>query len=78
MTVHAAFADPDDSDPFPAGSIVLRARAEGGTGMIGDATRVVRPGGTAFGRPYQWWRGRGEGPVRIGPDGVATAGGDPA
>ena len=41
----AIFADSDE--------IEVRGRAEGPGGTIGDALRVVRPGGSAFGKTYE-------------------------
>lgn len=35
--------------------VLLRARAEGDGGLVGDAAWAVRPGGAMFGVPYAWW-----------------------
>jgi hypothetical protein len=51
--------------------VLLLARAEDPDGLIGDMHVEVRPGQTAFGQTYDWWRAR-SGAVEIDPDGTAT------
>lgn len=55
MTVHIAERQPD--------RIVLRVRAEG-DGLIGDMTKIVRPGEKVFGLTFEQWQ-EAESPVEI-------------
>jgi len=52
MTVHLILAD---------GEVIVRARAEGPAGQLGDLIRIVRPGETVLGYSYEELRALGDG-----------------
>lgn len=46
--------------------VTVLARAES-PGIIGDAIWEIKPGESAFGRPYEWWANQPIGKVEIEP-----------
>jgi hypothetical protein len=47
--------------PEEDAAILIRMRAEGPGGMVGDLVRTARPGKTTMGRPYEFWQALGPG-----------------
>jgi hypothetical protein len=47
------------------GSVLVQRRFEPDDGIIGDVSAIVEPGGSVYGRPYEFWAALEPGEYRV-------------